>query len=143
MTYIFISHAHEDSKAAETLAQRFALAGYDYWLAVPPLDGAAAHNDTGGDDNVDDQWVSVVEALEGCAAFVSIVSPAAKRSEWVQNEILVATDIGKPAFALFLRDGDLLDANNVSVFVRESDFISELTAEAVAQPGSGINFAWG
>jgi hypothetical protein len=47
----------------------------------------------------------IVDAVEGCAAFVSIMSPAAHESKWVEREILLADRYNKPAFPLLL-DGE-------------------------------------
>jgi hypothetical protein len=116
--YMFISYSRDDGDYAQRLAERLMQDGFDVWL----------------DDRLEDEerWLKIVDALEECAAFISIVSDAANESEWVQNEIMVATDMGTPAFAVFLEDDELVDDDGVSVFDSDTPFFFEI-AEVVPQ----------
>lgn len=124
--YVFVSYSREDSDYAERFAERLMQDGFDIWM----------------DDRLEDEerWLKVVDALETCSAFISIVSDASNDSEWVQNEIMVATDMGIPAFAVFLEADDVVDDSGVSVFDLDTPFFIEL-GEVVKQGQQGKNVA--
>ena len=87
--HVFISYSRADGDYAYRLADRIRAAGCDVWIdsRLEPADS---------------WWRVIVDAVEGCAAFVSIMSPTALESKWVEREILLADRHNKPAFPLLL-----------------------------------------
>jgi hypothetical protein len=80
--YAFISYSHFDKAYAHRLAIAMQAAGIDAWL----------------DDRIDygTQWPREIQPrLEGCSAFVLVMSPNSLRSDWVQNELAHAPEVGK------------------------------------------------
>jgi hypothetical protein len=124
--YIFISFSLDDSDYAQRLAERLMQDGFDVWM----------------DKRLESEenWLKVVDALEQCGAFISILSDASNDNEWVQNEIMVATDMGLPAFAVFLEDDDIVDDEGVSLFDSDSPFFFQ-TEEVIEQQEQGRNLA--
>lgn len=83
MSHTFISYAREDAKFALKLAKALRAAGVEIWLDQFDLPSGA-------------RWDRAVQAaLETCARFLIILSPAAIGSENVQDEIAVALDENK------------------------------------------------
>lgn len=92
MSYIFISYSHTDSGYAHKLAAALEHNGFLPWV----------------DDRIDygSQWPRVIqEQLDGCAAFIVIMTPRAYASDWVQNELNRAKRKRKPIIPLLL-EGD-------------------------------------
>jgi serine/threonine protein kinase len=87
--HVFISYSRSDGDYAYRLADRIRAAGCEVWIdsRLEPADS---------------WWRVIVDAVEGCAAFISIMSPAALDSKWVEREILLADRHNKPAFPLLL-----------------------------------------
>ncbi|MCB9453901.1 MAG: toll/interleukin-1 receptor domain-containing protein [Anaerolineaceae bacterium] len=98
MTHIFISYSRQDQAYVQRLKDALAERRLPYWIdeRIDPGDG---------------WWDQIDSAIAGCACLVVIMTPAAKTSRWVQREILLAEDRGKPIFPL------LLDGENWSLFV--------------------------
>ncbi len=93
MAHVFISYAHIDRVYARKLADHLLASGFDVWI----------------DDRIDfgSNWEQAIfEAVDTCAAFVVVMSPAAYRSQWVQRERLYAEAQAKPPFPLLL-DGSV------------------------------------
>lgn len=91
MSYIFVSYSRVDADYASQLANDLRKRGFDVWI----------------DNRIDygDRWFSAIEqAIEGCTAFVLLMTPHSKSSEWVQKEILIAKRDAKPIFPV-LKDG--------------------------------------
>lgn len=79
MTKIFISYARKDGEeVAEHLQERLTGCGYEVWKD--------SHDIPAGDDFPG----AISNALEETDEFIILVSPAALRSEWVNNEINMA-----------------------------------------------------
>lgn len=98
MTHIFISYSRQDQGYALHLKAALTARSLPYWMdeRIDPGDG---------------WWDEIDSAIAGCACLVVIMTPAAKASRWVQREILLAEDRGKPIFPL------LLAGENWSLFV--------------------------
>ena len=82
MTDIFVSYAHEDSTAAEVLANDLLSLGWTVWR----------------DDRIEvsDIFDDVIEArLDGASCVVVIWSPSSVRSRWVRAEAAAADEQGK------------------------------------------------
>ncbi|MBZ0278143.1 MAG: toll/interleukin-1 receptor domain-containing protein [Anaerolineae bacterium] len=98
MTHIFISYSRADQAYARQFKAALADRNLPYWIdeRIDPGDG---------------WWDEIDNAIADCACLVVIMTPAAKASRWVQREILLAEDRGKPIFPL------LLAGENWSLFV--------------------------
>lgn len=93
MGYIFISYSHKDKTYAHKLHRSLIEQGFDAWI----------------DDRIDygSRWPREIEArLQGCVAFVLIMSPDSYESDWVQNELSLARQLNKPIFPVLL-DGNV------------------------------------
>jgi hypothetical protein len=84
--YVFISHSSKNNALARRLYTDLAEAGLAGWLDVEAIrDG--------------ERWVSQIQAaVEDCAAMVLVHTRAARSSEWVEREILLALEHNKPIF---------------------------------------------
>jgi len=92
MSYVFISYSHADKTYAHLLATTLEQLGFTAWI----------------DDRIDygTQWPRMIqEQLDGCAAFIVIMSPRSYASDWVQNELNRAKRKQKPILPLLL-EGD-------------------------------------
>ncbi len=98
MMHIFLSYSRQDQSYARDLKQALATRELPCWI----------------DDRIDpgaEWWDDIDGAIAGCACMVVIMTPAAKMSRWVQREILLAEERGKPIFPI------LLAGDNWSLFV--------------------------
>jgi hypothetical protein len=89
MSYIFISYSHRDSDYAYDLADSIDNRGLEAWI----------------DERIDygTQWPLVIQKqIDGCGAFIVIMTPRSFESKWVQNELSYAQAQGKPIFPLLL-----------------------------------------
>lgn len=75
---LFVSHASQDRKLVDRLAQVLERHGIPYWYSRRSLIGAQQWHDEIG------------AALERCDWFLIILSPAAIKSVWVKRELLFA-----------------------------------------------------
>ena len=92
MGHIFVSYSHKDTKYAHELADSLQNMGFEVWIDER-LDYGA-------------QWPQELQKqLDGCAAFILIMSRHSYASEWVQSELQRAKRKLKPIFPLLL-DGD-------------------------------------
>lgn len=92
MTDIFISYSHQDTDYAHSLAESLKQNGFSVWI----------------DDRINygTEWPQVIQQnLDGCKAFVVILSPRSYKSDWVQNELAYARAKQKSLFPLLL-EGD-------------------------------------
>lgn len=98
MTHIFISYSRQDQMYAQQFKTALTARNLPYWIdeRIDPGDG---------------WWDQIDSAIASCACLVVIMTPAAKASRWVQREILLAEDRGKPIFPV------LLAGENWSLFV--------------------------
>jgi hypothetical protein len=90
MSHIFISYSHKDGMYARKLQQYLIAQGFDAWI----------------DDRIDYgvRWPHEIETrLRGCDAFILIMSPNSRESDWVQNELNFARDLKKAVFPLLLK----------------------------------------
>ena len=92
MGHIFVSYSHKDTKYAHELAASLQSMGFEVWIDER-LDYGA-------------QWPQELQKqLDGCSAFILIMSRNSYASEWVQSELQRAKRKLKPIFPLLL-DGD-------------------------------------
>lgn len=99
MSHIFISYSTKNSEYAYKLADKLRDEGFNVWIDNDKLRSA------------DNWWESIVKALRAADAFIVIMTPEARESEWVQIEIHNANNWEKPAFPL------LLDGDNFEIYV--------------------------
>jgi formylglycine-generating enzyme required for sulfatase activity len=92
MSYVFISYSKKDRDYARKLADALLNRGFDVWF----------------DAKIDygENWErAIFKAVDGCGAFVVIMSPDSYESVWVQRECHHAEKRQKPPFPLLL-DGE-------------------------------------
>lgn len=90
--YIFISHASVDTKYTDYLADALKAAGYRCWVDVESIPAGSS-------------WAREIEkGVTGCGALIVILSAAARASEWVEREVLLAYNLGKPVFVALFED---------------------------------------
>ena len=89
--HVFISYRHEeDQRYVRKLADDMRANAIKPWHDE--------HVEYG-----DRWWRTIVEKIRTCAAFVVVMTPGSEKSEWVEQEILLAKDEGKLIFPLLLR----------------------------------------
>lgn len=90
--YIFMSHSSKNNAFTQRLTDDLQAAGFNVWVDLEALrDG--------------DRWLKVLQgAIEGCSALVVVMSRAARESEWVERETLLALEWRKPIFIARLED---------------------------------------
>lgn len=89
MGHIFISYSHKDKKYVEKLEQKLIEEGFNVWI----------------DHRIDygSQWTQAIEtAIDNCDAYIVVMSEDAKKSSWVQREMIHAERRKKPFFPLLL-----------------------------------------
>lgn len=89
MAHVFISYGRQDQAYARQIRDALDARSLPCWI----------------DDRInpgDDWWDDIDRAVASCACLVVIMTPASKASRWVQREILLAEDRGKPIFPLLL-----------------------------------------
>lgn len=92
MSHVFISYSRTDSEYVERLVKKLQAEGFDVWYD--------RRTDYG-----DEWWEEIVKAIEGCAAFIVVMTPESGKSRWVKREVMRGDKLGKPQFAVLL-DGD-------------------------------------
>jgi hypothetical protein len=92
MSHIFISHSSKDNAFAQSLADHLAGDGFDTWVDIMNL-------------RADDRWPQKLEeAIQSCPALLVIMSRAARSSEWVERETLMAMELEKRLFVVLVED---------------------------------------
>ena len=98
--HVFVSYARRDGGYVARLVEHLRARGLDVWT-----DAAI---------DLGHEWLRALqESLDGCAALVVVMSPAAEESEWVRREVLRALDKGKPVFPLLLVGEPLFAVGNL------------------------------
>jgi len=86
---VFISYSREDVTYVEQLTRHLATAGIVAW--------------TDRSLEAGNPWGAVIEErITECGAFLVVMSPAAKATAWVDREIDLAQELGKPILPLLL-----------------------------------------
>lgn len=105
MAHVFISYSRKDQAYARRLAKAIRKRGFDVWI----------------DDRIDygERWWHEIEnAIETCGAFVVVMTPDSKQSQWVLREILLTQRNEKPIFPILLKGqvfSILIDLQHVDV----------------------------
>ena len=103
--HIFISYSRQDQDYVRQLEDELRRRGFDPWVD--------ARIDSG-----ERWWRTIVQQIRSCAAFVVVMTPEAEESHWVEKEVMLALEEGKPIFPLLLRGQRfpiLIDRQYVSV----------------------------
>lgn len=93
MSHVFISYSKKNHGYARKLADKLLELGFDVWI----------------DDRIDygeEWWERIVKSIEGCGAFVALMTPQSRSSKWVRREVLLADKLNKPIFPLLLNGGN-------------------------------------
>ncbi|MGQ9907967.1 MAG: toll/interleukin-1 receptor domain-containing protein [Candidatus Flexifilum sp.] len=89
---LFISHASTDTEYTEYLVDRLRASGYRPWVDAENIPPGAA-------------WVRAIEdGIARCSALIVVLSAAARASEWVEREVLLAYELRKPVFIALFED---------------------------------------
>lgn len=99
-SHVFISYSTRNKDYAYKLSDKLRDEGFDVWIDNNELRSS------------EDWWDSIIDALRDAAAFIIIMTPQSRASRWVQRELTLADNWGKPAFPL------LLDGENFEIYVR-------------------------
>jgi predicted nucleotide-binding protein len=86
---IFISYSHDNQAIFDTVIKDLEAANLSVWSDTQLTTGT--------------KWqTKLEEAIHQARCVVALLSPTAKKSEWVERELTVATDFGKPIFPLLV-----------------------------------------
>jgi hypothetical protein len=92
VSHIFISYSRKDAAIARAIADSLAEADFSAWFDFDDLEPGQ-------------RWVQVIQqAVEECDAMVVVMSRAARDSEWVERETLLAMDLKKPLHVVLIED---------------------------------------
>jgi len=98
--HVFVSYARQDQTYVEELASYLRSQGFDVWTDAAIYGGA--------------QWLdSIVQKIDSCAAYIVVMSPEARRSQWVQREILRAQAQKKQIMPLLLAGDSFFEVSNL------------------------------
>jgi hypothetical protein len=93
--HIFLSHSRDDQAYVDRLVAHLRARGLTVW-ADPTLDPGTP------------DWASVIGTIiNSCAALVAVITESAARSRWVEREVTVAINLGKPVLILSLSGAGL------------------------------------
>ncbi len=90
MAHIFISYSKQDIDFARHLKQLLEARGFTTWLDETRLEPSTRW------------WTEIEDNIEQCSAFVVVMSPHARESDWVEREILYAERLRRPIFPVLL-----------------------------------------
>jgi hypothetical protein len=94
MAHLFISYSKQNIEFARHLRGLLQASGFDVWMDEARLSASI-------------QWADTIEAsITGASAFVIVMSPEAKESQWVARELLLAQRLRKPIFPI-LYEGEV------------------------------------
>lgn len=92
MVHIFISHSAKDNTFALKLSQAIQDAGIETWVDRKRIKSG-------------DRWLkSIQDAIENSIATVVVLSRAARDSEWVEREALMAMEQHKPIYIALIEE---------------------------------------
>jgi formylglycine-generating enzyme required for sulfatase activity len=94
MPHIFISYSKTDIDFARHLRHLLEAAGFAVWMDESRLHPSARW------------WPEIENNIEACAAFIIVMSPHSRESEWVERELLYAERREKPIFPVLLAGED-------------------------------------
>ena len=128
--YVFLSYSRKDEAYVSSLVQCLQDRGIDVWLDEDRIRPGARFRR------------SISDAIDGCSAFIVLMSPAANESNWVEDELDWAMRRRKPLFSL-LRDGEVFFGLSATQYddvsdgsLPSDDFLNALR-EHVGDPSLG------
>jgi hypothetical protein len=90
MSHIFISYSRQDIEFARYLRALLEQEGFAVWIDEGRLTPSARW------------WKTIEKSIDGCGAFVVVMSPNAYESDWVEREILRAEKQKKSIYPVLL-----------------------------------------
>lgn len=90
MRHVFVSYSRCDQDYADRLVAHLEAAGIDVWIDRGDIEPGARYRR------------SLEAAINACAAFLVVMTPAAKESNWIEDELDWAEQQDKPIFTLLL-----------------------------------------
>ncbi len=88
--HIFISYSKKDIEFARHVRALLKAENFLVWMDEEGISGG-------------DQWEKTIETnLSGASAFLIIMSPSSRESDWVRRELLLAEKLKKPIFPVLL-----------------------------------------
>ncbi|MBN8590116.1 MAG: SUMF1/EgtB/PvdO family nonheme iron enzyme [Anaerolineae bacterium] len=99
MAHIFISYSKKNRDYAYQLADYLEANGFPIWIDRADIEYGV------------DWWDAIVEGLRVCGAFIVIMTPESKASQWVKREVFLAEQQRKSTFPI------LLNGDNWELFV--------------------------
>ena len=88
--HIFISYSKKDIEFARHVRALLKAENFPVWMDEEGISGG-------------DQWEKTIETnLSGASAFLIIMSPSSRESDWVRRELLLAEKLKKPIFPVLL-----------------------------------------
>lgn len=92
---VFISHSSKDNEFTRKLTRSLEAEGLDVWVDLDDLVSG-------------ERWVASIQTgLEESSAVIVIMSRAARQSEWVEREALLALQLRKPLFIAYIEETPL------------------------------------
>ncbi|MBZ0284626.1 MAG: toll/interleukin-1 receptor domain-containing protein [Anaerolineae bacterium] len=91
MAHIFISYSKQDIDFTRYLRALLEAEGFTIWVDEARLTPSSHW------------WKSIEANIEGCSAFVVVMTPESEDSDWVEREILLAEKLKRPIFPVLLR----------------------------------------
>jgi hypothetical protein len=134
MSHIFISYSKKNKDYAYALADFLQAHGFNIWI------------DRTGIDYGVDWWDAIVEGLRDCAAFLVVMTPESRISNWVKREVGLALHWEKPVYPLLL-NGDNWELFVLTQFadVRDrslpDDDLLKRLSQHVTPHGKGVNLS--
>jgi hypothetical protein len=115
---VFISYSHDDDDFTLRLIADLQRGGHAIWLDQMSIKGGS-------------EWVrSIADGISNSYAFVSVVSPTANASRWVQREYLFADNLGKPIYPVMAVATDvpfqMIDKQIIMMHTDYADGLREL-----------------
>lgn len=123
MSHIFISYSRSDLDFARYLRASLEAESFPVWMDEKRLSAGM------------DWWSEIEASIDSCGAFVVIMSPDARDSVFVQNEILRALDQKKPIFPVLLSGRNFGIVAHVQFEDMRAGLNAKLSAEFVQRLG--------
>ncbi|MFW5691047.1 MAG: toll/interleukin-1 receptor domain-containing protein [Chloroflexota bacterium] len=118
-SYVFISYSSQDRRQVQPIVDSLTAAGFNVWFDQQQIKPGQP-------------WPDVLEkAVQDCGAFIVVMSPAARASAWVGNEVALARRLNKPLLPLLLAGEVWWDFARVQFELVQSG--QPLSAEFMAQ----------
>lgn len=119
--HIFISYSKKDIEFARHVRALLRADKFAVWMDEEGISGG-------------DEWETTIEKnLTSCAAFVIILSPDAKDSDWVRNELLLAQKLKKPIFPILYRGDVWWNLAHIQYEEMQKGLQAKLTPKFVAR----------